>query len=70
MVSLAQDRDIKEYSQAAASTPLVSGKLPVFFREVQTWTAYFYIGGKKHGVCSSVQADQVYNQEPSFSVVW
>ena len=54
VVRLLQDRDFKEYSQAAADTPLVSRKLRVFSGLM--WTPYFHFGGRKHGVCSSVWA--------------
>lgn len=46
MVSLPQDRDFKEYPQAAAKPPFVSvsGKFLVF--SGLTWTAYLHFGGK------------------------
>ena len=40
VVSLPQDRNFKEYSQAAVKTPLVSGRFPAFSGLI--WTAYFH----------------------------
>ena len=45
MVSLPRDGDFKEYSQAAAETPFVSGKQMSVFSYL-TWTPYFHFGNK------------------------
>ena len=54
LVILPQNGDLREYSQAAAKTPFVSGKFPVF--SGLTWTVSFHwwqTKQKKPGVCSS-----------------
>ena len=57
-MSLPWDREFKEYSQAAAKTPFVSGKFPVFSGQI--WTAHFplLVGGKNLHlvICLSWQA--------------
>ena len=47
VVGLSWDWDFKEYSQEAAETPFVLGRLPIF--SGLTWIAYlyFFVGGKK-----------------------
>ena len=56
MVSLPQDGDFKEYSQADAKTLSVLGKFPVF--SGLTWTTSFHLV-ENHGVGSSIQMDEL-----------
>lgn len=56
MVSLPQNGDFKEYSQADAKTLFVSGKFPVF--SGFTWTTSFHLA-ENHGVGASIQMDEL-----------
>ena len=54
--------------QAAAETPFVSGKFPVF--SSLTWSAYFHLLVGKKNLSSSIHTDELWDWETSFSDLW
>ena len=58
LISLLLARDFKEYSQAAARTPLVSGKFHLLRPDMDCLVS-LSVGGRKKCVCSSAGADEL-----------